>query len=93
MLIWVFGILSVCHVLCQPLGNTERGLNVNSLSANVEKLFAEQTNIPSYQNDIPTENRIKGAIRGTFIGNALVVGCHCYYNYEQLWKKLRRLNH
>ncbi|MEG1500605.1 MAG: ADP-ribosylglycohydrolase family protein, partial [Clostridiales bacterium] len=40
----------------------------------------------AYREDISTEDRIVGAIMGTFIGDALGVGCHWIYDFEELWK-------
>lgn len=40
----------------------------------------------SYPIEIKTEDRIVGAIMGAFIGDALGVGCHWIYNFEELWR-------
>ena len=37
----------------------------------------------SYNPDIPTQERIEGAILGAFIGDALGLGCHWIYNYSE----------
>ena len=40
----------------------------------------------SYNPDIPTQERIEGAILGAFIGDALGLGCHWIYNYSEFWR-------
>ena len=39
-----------------------------------------------YPSSIPVKERIVGAIMGAFIGDALALGCHWIYDYEELWR-------
>jgi ADP-ribosyl-[dinitrogen reductase] hydrolase len=53
---------------------------------NVKDLWNEQTAVVSYPTEgITTKDRIKGAIMGALIGDALGVGCHWYTEYESFW--------
>ena len=52
----------------------------------VQELWNDKTVELTYPTDgITTEDRIKGAIMGALIGDALGVGCHWYYDFEILW--------
>jgi ADP-ribosyl-[dinitrogen reductase] hydrolase len=36
--------------------------------------------------DVPIHDRIVGSIMGCFVGDALGLGCHWYYDFNDLWK-------
>jgi len=40
----------------------------------------------AYPEDVPIHDRIVGSIMGCFVGDALGLGCHWYYDFNDLWK-------
>ncbi|MEG1661362.1 MAG: ADP-ribosylglycohydrolase family protein, partial [Clostridiales bacterium] len=59
---------------------------MNKSVAELQAMFNQTKNEYSYNPNIPTEERIQGAIMGAIIGDALGVGCHWIYDYEELWR-------
>ena len=41
----------------------------------------------AYPENVPIHGRIVGSIMGCFVGDALGLGCHWYYDFEDLWKE------
>ena len=41
----------------------------------------------AYPKDVPIHDRIVGSIMGCFVGDALGLGCHWYYDFNDLWKE------
>lgn len=40
----------------------------------------------TYPEDVPIHDRVVGSIMGCFVGDALGMGCHWYYDFNDLWK-------
>ena len=40
----------------------------------------------AYPDDMSTHDRIVGSVMGFFVGDALGLGCHWYYDFNDLWK-------
>jgi ADP-ribosyl-[dinitrogen reductase] hydrolase len=54
--------------------------------AELREMYLSENTVLTYPQDISREDRIKGAIMGAFVGDALGLGCHWIYDYEELWQ-------
>ena len=59
---------------------------MNRTFVDLREMYVSKNTVLTYPQDIPREERIKGAIMGAFIGDALGLGCHWIYDYEELWQ-------
>ncbi len=52
----------------------------------LQNLFAMKNALLHYPDHVSIDDRIQGAIMGALIGDALGLGCHWIYDYEELWR-------
>ncbi len=52
----------------------------------LQQLYHQPLKEVSFDPNIPTSERVQGAIMGALIGDALGLGCHWIYDYDDLWR-------
>ncbi|GEM_PF-148467 len=52
----------------------------------LQEIYRQGDRTIFYPSDIPAAERAQGAIMGAFIGDALGLGCHWIYDYDELWR-------